>query len=180
MLTGRQVTAACRRRPAPAPHVRLQAAAKRATPLGHLPPLLSSAAVSGLFLPIVLLFLLPLTLLAFASVLPADQMLDLDLGEQELEGFVAFGADPDDVAAAQRAAQRAAADQAPAPAEPAGGGRRSKRDRRGEGGARREAEVPDELLPKVAVVGRPNVGKSGECGRQAAAVTAGQLTFLYS
>ncbi len=90
-------------------------------------------------------------------------MLDLDLGDEELEGFVAFGADPDDVAAAQRAAQRAAAaGDAPAPAEPAAGGRRSKRDRRGEGGARREAELPDELLPKVAIVGRPNVGKSGE------------------
>ncbi|PRW61158.1 GTPase Der [Chlorella sorokiniana] len=103
-----------------------------------------------------------------------DQMLSdddlaaagLDLGEGL--GFVEFGADVDDVAATQREIrqlQRAAA-AAAAPAEeaeePASGrrSRRAKREAGAVGGMGRRSELPDDLLPKVAIVGRPNVGKS--------------------
>jgi len=41
-----------------------------------------------------------------------------------------------------------------------GGKRSSRRARRADDARRRESRIPDELLPRVAVVGRPNVGKS--------------------
>jgi GTP-binding protein len=48
-----------------------------------------------------------------------------------------------------------------ADAEASGGGKRSgRRARRADDARRREARIPDELLPRVAIVGRPNVGKS--------------------
>jgi hypothetical protein len=65
-----------------------------------------------------------------------------------------------------RQLQRAAA-AAAAPAEeaeePASGrrSRRAKREAGAVGGMGRRSELPDDLLPKVAIVGRPNVGKSG-------------------
>ncbi len=119
-------------------------------------------------------------------------MLRLDA---ELDGFDAFGdgsldpegsylefrAGADDAIAEEqgqkqqrRAANNAAATTAAvaarevAPAAAAVGRRR--RDRAADGGrgdGSLRSEVPDELLPKVAIVGRPNVGKSGEfmtCG----------------
>lgn len=39
-------------------------------------------------------------------------------------------------------------------------GRRSRRARRADDPRRQESKIPDELLPRVAIVGRPNVGKS--------------------
>ena len=116
---------------------------------------------------------LPTSLALYNSVSSlADQM----LSDAELGGFVEFGSDPDAVLAAQRrqrdqaraaAAASAAGSSAGADAEAAeeeaaeaGDGKRS---RRGRGAARpREQQIPEELLPKVAIVGRPNVGKSGE------------------
>ena len=62
----------------------------------------------------------------------------------------------------QRAAAAAAAPTEEAE-EPATGrrSRRAKREAGVSGGMGRRSELPDELLPKVAIVGRPNVGKSG-------------------
>lgn len=81
--------------------------------------------------------------------------------DDELDGFVEFGADPDDVLAAQRSTQQA--QQGEAQQEDGAGGRRGRRGRQGPGGrGGRQQQLPDELLPKVAIVGRPNVGKSGE------------------
>lgn len=102
------------------------------------------------------------------ACLPADQM----LSDAELGGFVEFGSDPDAIAAAQRRLRdqaRAAsaatvgagleAEGEEGEAEEAGDGRKS---RRGRNASRpRELQIPEELLPKVAIVGRPNVGKSG-------------------
>ena len=91
--------------------------------------------------------------------------------DAELGGFVEFGSDPDAVLAAQRrlrdqaraasaASSAVAADVEGEEAAEAGDGKKS---RRGRGAARpREQQIPEELLPKVAIVGRPNVGKSGE------------------
>ncbi len=41
-----------------------------------------------------------------------------------------------------------------------GGGKRARRARRADDALRSQAKIPDELLPRVAIVGRPNVGKS--------------------
>lgn len=91
------------------------------------------------------------------AAVTADQM----LSDDELAGFVEFGADPDDVLAAQRSTLQA--QQGEVQQEDGAGGRRSRRGRQGPGGrGGRQQQVPDELLPKVAIVGRPNVGKSGE------------------
>lgn len=62
----------------------------------------------------------------------------------------------------QRAAAAAAAPAEEAE-EPASGrrSRRAKREAGAVGGMGRRSELPDDLLPKVAIVGRPNVGKSG-------------------
>ncbi|PSC70640.1 GTPase Der [Micractinium conductrix] len=98
---------------------------------------------------------------------PDQMVLDADL-----EGFVEFGADVDEVAAAQRRLRAQAgsaagglelssgeSEEPGAAAAPAG--RRSRRTRLGPGGGGGDGpQVPDELLPKVAIVGRPNVGKS--------------------
>ena len=109
--------------------------------------------------------------------LPADQM----LSDAELGGFVEFGSDPDAVLAAQRrlrdqaraAAAASSAGAADAEAEEAPEAGEGKKSRRGRGASRpREQQIPEELLPKVAIVGRPNVGKSGERRKQHAA-TAG-------
>lgn len=106
----------------------------------------------------------------------ADQM----LSDAELEGFVEFGADQEEVLATQRRLkqqQRAAAAAADVEAPAAGpsdavpgvdeetGSKRPSRRSRGAAAAREAAsrqQVPDDLLPKVAIIGRPNVGKSGE------------------
>ena len=93
--------------------------------------------------------------------------------DADLEGFVEFGADVDEVAAAQRRLRAQAgsaagglelssgeSEEPGAAAAPAG--RRSRRTRLGPGGGGGDGpQVPDELLPKVAIIGRPNVGKSG-------------------
>ena len=64
-----------------------------------------------------------------------------------------------------RQLQRAAAAATAAPeeeeAEPAAGRRSRRAKREAGGGMGRRSEIPDDLLPKVAIVGRPNVGKSG-------------------
>ncbi len=92
-----------------------------------------------------------------SAAMTADQM----LSDDELAGFVEFGADPDDVLAAQRSTLQA--QHGEGQQEDGAGGRRSRRGRQGPGGrSGRQQQVPDELLPKVAIVGRPNVGKSGE------------------
>lgn len=83
------------------------------------------------------------------------------LSDEELAGFVEFGVDPDEVLAAQRSTQQA--QQGEAQQGEGADGRRSRRGRQGPGGrGGREQQLPDELLPRVAIVGRPNVGKSGE------------------
>jgi hypothetical protein len=109
------------------------------------------------------------------------------LSDAELEGFVEFGADQEEVLATQRRLnqqQRAAAAAADVEAPAAGpdavpgveeeaGSKRPSRRSRGAAAAREAAsrqQVPDDLLPKVAIIGRPNVGKSGEllsCRRSA-------------
>lgn len=116
-------------------------------------------------------------MLSELDFLPGADLAGADLAGADLdEGFLQFGADPEEALAAQRkmrqqqraataAAYADAAAQAAAEEEEEGGGRRSRRSKREAGGAfsaRKPSEVPDELLPKVAIVGRPNVGKSGE------------------
>lgn len=62
---------------------------------------------------------------------------------------------------ADAAAEEVLVEEEGADAAGSGGGKRSgRRARRADDARRREARIPDELLPRVAIVGRPNVGKS--------------------